>query len=129
MELQKDRYLESLSAKYWNNSVKGDCENTDENEGITLQSLGGVFIATLFGLALAMITLVGEVIYYKRKEEKANESRVFPVDSKEKLAEINNNLQNINLGKEEFIPYNNKAPRLSYASLYSRKFDKEVSHY
>lgn len=28
---------------------------------------GGVFIATLFGLALAMITLAGEVIYYRRR--------------------------------------------------------------
>lgn len=31
--------------------------------------LGGVFIATLFGLALAMITLAGEVIYYRRKRK------------------------------------------------------------
>lgn len=30
---------------------------------------GGVFIATLFGLALAMVTLAGEVIYYRRKRK------------------------------------------------------------
>lgn len=33
-----------------------------------MESLGGVFIATLFGLALALVTLIGEVIYYRRKE-------------------------------------------------------------
>lgn len=62
------RYFEGLTNKYWNHSAKGRCENTDDSEGITLESLGGVFIATLFGLALAMVTLVGEVIYYRRKE-------------------------------------------------------------
>lgn len=35
----------------------------------TLLILGGVFIATLFGLALAMVTLAGEVIYYRRKRK------------------------------------------------------------
>lgn len=36
--------------------------------------VGGVFIATLFGLALAMVTLLGEVIYYKRKKVKETKS-------------------------------------------------------
>nr|AVH87289.1 ionotropic receptor 1 [Holotrichia parallela] len=70
LDLQKDRFFEYLQAKYWNYSKRGECENSDNNEGITLESLGGVFIATLFGLALAMITLIGEVIYYKRKRMK-----------------------------------------------------------
>lgn len=63
--LQKDRFFENLSAKYWNASI-GNCES-GENEGISLESLGGVFIATIFGLGIAMITLVFEVIYYRRK--------------------------------------------------------------
>uniref|UniRef100_A0AAR5QC85 Ionotropic receptor 8a n=1 Tax=Dendroctonus ponderosae TaxID=77166 RepID=A0AAR5QC85_DENPD len=70
LDLQKDRFFEQLQAKYWNDSAKGDCPSTDDNEGITLESLGGVFIATLFGLALAMITLAGEVLYYRRKRKK-----------------------------------------------------------
>lgn len=63
--LQKDRFFENLSAKYWNASI-GNCDS-GENEGISLESLGGVFIATIFGLGIAMITLVIEVIYYRRK--------------------------------------------------------------
>lgn len=59
-----------LTAKYWNNSLKGYCPNSDESEGITLESLGGVFIATLFGLGLAMLTLIGEVIYHRRIAKK-----------------------------------------------------------
>lgn len=68
--LQKERYFENLTSKYWNNSVRGHCPNSDDSEGITLESLGGVFIATLFGLVLAIITLVGEVFYYRKKEVK-----------------------------------------------------------
>ncbi|VEN34523.1 unnamed protein product [Callosobruchus maculatus] len=69
LKLQKDRFFEDLQERYWNHSAKGNCPNTDDNEGITLESLGGVFIATLFGLALAMVTLVGEVLYYRRKQK------------------------------------------------------------
>lgn len=68
-----------LSAKYWNQSARGQCENVDDNEGITLESLGGVFIATLFGLALALVTLIGEVIYYQRKENVTTSSEVLLV--------------------------------------------------
>ncbi|XP_054279381.1 uncharacterized protein LOC128997746 [Macrosteles quadrilineatus] len=68
LDLQKERYFESLSAKYWNTSGKGSCFNSDDNEGITLESLGGVFIATLFGLALAMVTLAVEIFLHKRRQ-------------------------------------------------------------
>ena len=47
----------------------------DDSEGIQLYSLGGVFISTAVGLVIAMVVLVAEVMYYKRKEEK--ESRLF----------------------------------------------------
>nr|QEI46862.1 ionotropic receptor 8a [Galleria mellonella] len=66
--LQKERFLEQLASKYWNDTARQACPDADESEGITLESLGGVFIATLFGLGLAMITLAWEVFYYKRKE-------------------------------------------------------------
>ena len=33
----------------------------DDSDGITLHSLGGVFIATLIGLAVALVTLGVEV--------------------------------------------------------------------
>ncbi|XP_022834831.1 ionotropic receptor 25a-like, partial [Spodoptera litura] len=69
LELQKERFLEQLASKYWNESARQACPDADESEGITLESLGGVFIATLFGLGLAMLTLAWEVFYYKRKEK------------------------------------------------------------
>ncbi|KAL4714293.1 hypothetical protein ACJJTC_009645 [Scirpophaga incertulas] len=70
LDLQKERFLEQLAGKYWNESARQLCPDADESEGITLESLGGVFIATLFGLGLAMVTLAWEVFYYKRKERK-----------------------------------------------------------
>lgn len=48
------------------------CSVNEEQEGISLESLGGVFIATLFGLGLAMVTLVLEIIYYRRKYSAMN---------------------------------------------------------
>lgn len=40
LDLQKDRFFEELQAKYWNHSGKGKCPNSDDSEGITLESLG-----------------------------------------------------------------------------------------
>ena len=35
---------------------------------------GGVFITTLIGLVIAMLTLGGEVLYYSRKNKKKSEA-------------------------------------------------------
>ena len=69
LELQKDRYFETLQSKYWNTTKKNNCPVLDDSEGITLQSLGGVFIATLVGLVIAMITLAFEVYQQKKKQK------------------------------------------------------------
>ncbi|KAH8274226.1 hypothetical protein KR018_009078, partial [Drosophila ironensis] len=83
LELQKDRFFEELKAKYWNQSNLRNCPLSEDQEGITLESLGGVFIATLFGLVLAMITLSLEVLYYRRKKNKleAPITQVRPLDT------------------------------------------------
>ncbi|KAH8408870.1 hypothetical protein KR009_002908, partial [Drosophila setifemur] len=82
LELQKDRFFEELKAKYWNQSNLRNCPLSEDQEGITLESLGGVFIATLFGLVVAMITLGMEVMYYKRRQKQLQTSitQVRPVD-------------------------------------------------
>ena len=56
------RYFESLQSRYWNNTRMNDCPVLDDSDGITLNSLGGVFIATLIGLVIALITLGVEVV-------------------------------------------------------------------
>ncbi|RVE41071.1 hypothetical protein evm_014279, partial [Chilo suppressalis] len=86
LDLQKERFLEQLAAKYWNESARQACPDADESEGITLESLGGVFIATLFGLGLAMLTLAWEVFYYKRKEK----NKIHSADVKVEKADIVN---------------------------------------
>lgn len=40
LDLQSDRYFEALSAKFWNATMKNKCDSYDEDEGITLESLG-----------------------------------------------------------------------------------------
>ena len=51
----------TLPGKYWNNTLRSLCPVLDDSEGITLRSLGGVFIATLVGLGIAMLVLIVEV--------------------------------------------------------------------
>lgn len=128
LELQKSRFFEALTNKYWNHSAKGRCENTDDSEGITLESLGGVFIATLFGLALAMVTLVGEVIYYKRKDRRQTNDVVrmvrpvsestLPVPPPAYTDEFHLANQ-ITIGTE-FVPAAQKRPNRQYVSIFPR---------
>ncbi|XP_055688085.1 glutamate receptor 3 isoform X2 [Lutzomyia longipalpis] len=119
LELQKDRVFENLKAKYWNNSIKGQCPDDDENEGISLESLGGVFIATLAGLAIALITLAGEVLYYKRKNRSAIR-QVQPFETPKKEGNLEKNLQNFTIG-DKFVPVGEKGKPVSYISVYPRK--------
>lgn len=134
LELQKDRFFEGLTAKYWNHSAKAsECPTGDESEGITLESLGGVFIATLFGLALAMITLVIEVVYYRRRD--VLENAVQPVSSQNlspppsydgqvkrssKKIFRNNNENVITLGGEKFVPAS-LSSHVPYIPAYPRR--------
>ena len=66
LELQKERYFESLTSKYWNSSLRSDCPIVDDAEGITLTSLSGVFISIFLGLLIAMIVLGFEVRFEKQ---------------------------------------------------------------
>nr|AZB49403.1 ionotropic receptor 8a [Heortia vitessoides] len=104
LDLQKERFLEQLASKYWNESARQACPDADESEGITLESLGGVFIATLFGLGLAMITLGWEVFYYKRKEK----NKVQTIDEKMERAafgdtkkKLEKKMSNVHLRKKD----------------------------
>lgn len=135
--LQKDRFFELLSGKYWNNSMKAQCSNSDESEGITLESLGGVFIATLFGLALAMVTLAIEVFYYRHRDRRTNmvtdlqtnchTNKTPPpsYDSNDaKNFRFRGKGEQVTLG-DKFVPASQTTQsRLSYISMYPRRADE-----
>lgn len=99
----------------------------NENEGITLESLGGVFIATLFGLALAMITLGIEVLYHRRKNnldgDKAKEANGRHVKSpvsklmKPKLHHFKPTPTVAFIGRNRGLK-----PRVSHISVYPKTF-------
>lgn len=121
-----------MTAKYWNHSSKeAECPS-NESEGITLESLGGVFIATLFGLALAMITLVIEVVYYKRKDARENavqqlsDQDITPPPSydgkeaKRSSKKLFRNNDEITLGGEKFVPAS-ISQRIPYIAAYPRR--------
>lgn len=124
-----------MTAKYWNHSAKAkECPSGDESEGITLESLGGVFIATLFGLALAMITLVIEVVYYRRRDARENGvetisggQNITPPPSYDgqvkrltKRPMRNKNENVITLGGEKFVPAS-VSQHVPYISAYPRR--------
>nr|AXY83439.1 putative ionotropic receptor 9 [Conopomorpha sinensis] len=140
LDIQKDRVLEQLGAKYWNETARQLCPDADESEGITLESLGGVFIATLFGLGLAMITLAWEVFYYKRKEKNkaqitdatmekpkeafATSKKTIEAKMAEGMAKLRkrdkkgDQVQNITFG-DSFKPVSEKS-NVSYISVYPK---------
>nr|XP_003700444.1 PREDICTED: glutamate receptor ionotropic, kainate 2 [Megachile rotundata] len=127
LDLQKDRYFETLASKYWNQSLKAQCMNSDDNEGITLESLGGVFIATLFGLALAMITLAGEVLYYRKrttqKDKQKDKKKVNTIDNdKIMIQKIASKLQMKPVPNTMLFEKQPGAPRVSHISVYPRNF-------
>ncbi|XP_023336240.1 ionotropic receptor 25a isoform X2 [Eurytemora carolleeae] len=66
--LQKDRFFEKVHSKFWNIGQRQACPVMNDNQGITLESLGGIFLTTLVGLALSVLMLIYE-IYQEKKEE------------------------------------------------------------
>ena len=68
-------FIRISTAKFWNSKYRQTCPITDDSKGITLQSLGGIFLATLVGLLLSMITLAYEVWQQKKKEKETNKVR------------------------------------------------------
>ncbi|ODM95541.1 Glutamate receptor ionotropic, kainate 2 [Orchesella cincta] len=79
LQLQTERFFETLSSKYWTN----ECTNLGdgESDGISLESLGGVFIATIIGLGIAFVSLAIEVFTTARNRRKAKiaeESMIKP---------------------------------------------------
>ena len=69
LELQKERYFENLYAKYWDNKQRLDCPVLDDSKGITIKTLGGIFIVTLCGLLLSLAALAYEVWQQKKVEK------------------------------------------------------------
>lgn len=69
LQLQTERFFETLSSKYWTSQ----CTNLGdgESDGISLESLGGVFIATIIGLGIAFVSLAIEVFNTARNRRKA----------------------------------------------------------
>ena len=59
-----------MAATYWDSNKRKSCPVLDDSKGITLRSLGGIFLATLCGLLLSLVTLAYEMWQQKREEKK-----------------------------------------------------------
>lgn len=111
-----DRVIAELHAKYWNNSARGSCDD-DDSEGISLESLGGVFIATVFGLLLGLFAMGGEIFLLKRenrKEETLNNIKENAIVKKKKIQKIVVYPDTVTIGTIfKPISENNLTPQLS----------------
>ncbi|XP_043471341.1 ionotropic receptor 25a [Leptopilina heterotoma] len=88
--LLNKRKLEKLKDKWWNrNEEKKVCgRDTDRNDGISIQNIGGVFIVIFVGIALACLTLVIEFYYY-RCRPKARKTQNMDVAEEVAAAHVN----------------------------------------
>ncbi|XP_066145499.1 ionotropic receptor 25a-like [Euwallacea fornicatus] len=70
LQLLNRRELERLKEKWWNkNPEKKQCEKADEQQdGISIQNIGGVFIVIFVGIGLACVTLAFEYWWYKYRK-------------------------------------------------------------
>ncbi|XP_066245582.1 ionotropic receptor 25a-like [Euwallacea similis] len=70
LQLLNRRELERLKEKWWNkNPEKKQCEKADDQQdGISIQNIGGVFIVIFVGIGLACITLAFEYWWYKYRK-------------------------------------------------------------
>lgn len=73
--LLNKRRLEALKEKWWtNNPNRVTCPATHaEDDGISIESIGGVFIVILVGIVISTIILGFEYFYYRHKKRKREE--------------------------------------------------------
>ena len=87
-----------MNFRFWNSSWRASCPVLDDSQGITLYSLGGVFIATAVGLGLAMVVLVAEVMYYRKQDKLATKSLMSSarVTPESRIIKVNQKLVHFN---------------------------------
>ena len=90
-----------LAAEYWSSTQRNECPVLDDSKGITLNSLGGIFLATLVGLLLSMITLAYEV-WQQKKREKDQVVELSPDNSQGKIVSVGS--KNFTLGADGVKP-------------------------
>lgn len=64
LRILNERYLEKLKEKWW--TKKLHCSKIeDQQDGISIANIGGVFIVILIGIVMAIFTLIFEYWYFK----------------------------------------------------------------
>ncbi|KAH7676143.1 CRE-GLR-7 protein [Aphelenchoides avenae] len=83
LKLLNQRSLEQLKEKWWHqNPNRQECSSLeDDSSGISIQNIGGVFIAILVGIVITLVILIVEVYCYYKKKKNAISSNE-PVNGK-----------------------------------------------
>lgn len=91
--LQESHLFDYLTAKYWNySSYKGECLQSEEDEAISIQSLGGLFIAVLAGMGLSVYYILNDV---QKNPNKVGPQAAAPVVAVNMKPDVNNKIRHI----------------------------------
>ncbi|XP_034948541.1 ionotropic receptor 25a-like [Chelonus insularis] len=95
LKLLNKRELETLKNKWWTDNPKRQkCSKEEsQNDGISIQNIGGVFIVIFMGIILACITLAYEYWFYRYKPQQKEKKRL----EMNKIHPKNNTSQNLTL--------------------------------
>jgi len=87
--MMNKRRMERLEERWWKKEAwSNKCAAKDDGSGsITIENIGGVFIAIFLGIGFSLLTLLGEYHYFKKRREAELPSNRF--------------LQNVVLGQDE----------------------------
>lgn len=67
LTLLNRRELEKLRLKWWAAPKGQNCDDyEDQTEGISVEDIGGVFVAIFVGIAVACMTLIFQYVWYKK---------------------------------------------------------------
>lgn len=89
--LQESHLFELLTAKYWNHSNQEECIHLKEDEAISFESLGGVFVIVFVAMALSVFIMIRELC---NKKNKIGPIDVVPIVALDRKA-VNNKIKHM----------------------------------
>lgn len=90
--LQENHVFELLAAKYWNFSDSRKCQQKEEDEAISFQSLEGVFIIVAGAMVLSIGFILYEICQIRNKVGPKIEKQIVAVDMH---SDVNRKIKNV----------------------------------
>ncbi|XP_055341715.1 ionotropic receptor 25a-like [Paramacrobiotus metropolitanus] len=117
LKLLNQRELELMKEEWWQTRNQKSCQNNeDENAGISIENIGGVFILVLVGTVLACVMLAFEYYWYKRRAQKQQADISLPGGT----AAAQGTAKPANINLQRYNPNLNTNPDLNFHNVFSQ---------